>query len=45
MDILEQIKQYRPWNDQEANDRAVMLQWLAQDQDLFSRSGTVGKDS
>ena len=38
MDILEQIKQYRPWNDQEANDRAVMLQWLAQDQDLFSRS-------
>lgn len=38
MDILEQIKQYRPWNDQEANDRAVMLQWLAQDHDLFSRS-------
>ncbi len=38
MDILEQIKQYHPWNAQEAADRALMLQWLEQEKDLFSRS-------
>ena len=37
MDILEQIKQYRPWNAQEAADQALMLQWLEQANDLFSR--------
>jgi len=38
MDILEQIKQYRPWNAQEVADQALMLQWLEQENDLFSRS-------
>lgn len=37
MDILEQIKQYRPWNAQETADQALMLQWLEREQDLFSR--------
>lgn len=41
MDILEQIRQYRPWNAQESADRALMLQWLGQEADLFSRSSAA----
>ena len=37
MDILDQLKQYRPWNAQEAVDRELLLQWLEQGDDLFSR--------
>ena len=37
MDILNQLKQYRPWNAQEAADRELLLQWLEQENDLFSR--------
>ena len=37
MDILEQLNRYRPWNPQEAQDRAEMLRRLALDEPLYSR--------
>lgn len=38
MDILEQIRAYRPWNEQEARDKRAMLDFLARNDDAFLRS-------
>ena len=37
MDILEQIKNYRPWNEQERQDQAVMLAFLEKNPRFKSR--------
>lgn len=37
MDILEQLKNYQPVNEQEHNDKAVMLLLLEKEPDIFSR--------
>lgn len=42
MDILEQLKRYRPCNRQESADRDEMLRRLEQEEDLFSRGHLSG---
>ena len=41
MDILEQIKNYRPWNEQERQDQAVMLAFLEKNPDAFYRTNLL----
>ncbi len=41
MDILEQLKHYRPWNPQEAADQRLLLHLLDRGEDLFSRSNPI----
>ena len=43
MKIQEQIEQYRPWNEQEERDKAVILAQFAQhvQQDLFVRENDI----
>ena len=41
MDIEEQIADYKPYNEQEAHDQAVMRQLLATQSDLFTRENQV----
>lgn len=37
MNLLEQLKLYQPYNEQEANDKAVMLRLLEKEPDVFAR--------
>ena len=41
MGIYEQIKKYRPWNEQERQDQAVMLAFLEKNPDAFSRTNLL----
>lgn len=41
MDIVEQIKNYRPWNEQERRDQALILDFLARNPDAFCRSNLL----
>lgn len=41
MNIYEEIARYRPWNEQEQRDQAVILRFLEQNRDAFSRSNLV----
>lgn len=38
MNIKEMLTNYVPFNEQEKNDKEVMLQWLSEGQDLFTRN-------
>ena len=42
MGIREEIARYRPFNEQEARDKAVMLAFLEQHDDAFLRSNRLG---
>ena len=41
MTVTEQIACYRPWNEQEQRDQALILHFLAQHGDAFSRENPV----
>ena len=41
MDIRQAIRDYRPYNEQEAADRALILDFLAENPDAFSRANRV----
>ena len=41
MGIYEQIKAYRPWNEQERQDQAVMLAFLEKNPDAFYRTNLL----
>ena len=41
MNIREQIKNYRPWNEQERQDQAVILAFLEQNPDAFYRTNLL----
>ena len=41
MNIEQQIADYKPYNEQEAHDQAVMRQLLATQPDLFTRENEV----
>ena len=41
MDIREEIKNYRPWNEQERQDQAVILAFLDKDPDAFYRTNLL----
>ena len=41
MDIRQAIRDYRPYNEQEAADRALILDFLAKNPDAFSRANRV----
>lgn len=38
MDIIEQLKNYEPYNEQEKHDKAGILQYLEREKDVFSRN-------
>ena len=37
MEIIEQIENYRPYNEQEARDKSIMLDCLRAVEDVFTR--------
>ena len=37
MDIIEQIRQFQPWNPQEEQDRAELLRRLSSGEELYTR--------
>lgn len=41
MDTIEKIKNYRPWNEQEQRDQALILDFLAHNPDAFCRSNLL----
>ncbi len=41
MNLREQIQQYRAWNEQEEADRQLMLEFLDNGRDVFSRSNRM----
>lgn len=41
MEIYEQIKAYRPWNEQERQDQALMLAFLEKNPDAFYRTNLL----
>ena len=41
MDLYEAIQQYQPFNEQEARDKAVMLQYMQQHEDYLLRENLV----
>ena len=41
MSLLEQLKAYVPYNEQEANDKAVMIKLLEKESDIFTRENEV----
>ena len=41
MGIYEQIKAYRPWNEQERQDQALILAFLERNPDAFSRTNRL----
>lgn len=41
MEIYEQIKAYRPWNEQERQDQAVILAFLERNPDAFYRTNLL----
>ena len=41
MELLEQLRAYIPWNEQEIRDQAELLRQLESSQDLYSRENTA----
>ena len=39
--LLRQIREYRPYNEQEERDKNLIFQWIEQHEDAFSRENTV----
>ena len=42
MTLEEELRAYRPWNEQEARDRAEMLRRLESGEDVYTRENTAG---
>ena len=42
MNLYEQIKNYKPVNEQEQNDKEQMLAFMLENEDCFTRENTVG---
>ena len=42
MTLKEQLERYRPWNEQEARDRAEILRRLGSGEDLYGRDNAAG---
>ena len=40
--LLEELEQYRPWNEQEARDRAELVRRLQSGEDLYTRDNGAG---
>ena len=40
-ELCQQIAAYTPFNEQEAQDKALILQWIRQNENAFSRENTV----
>ena len=40
--LLEELEQYRPWNEQEERDRTELLRWLRSGEDLYTRDNSAG---
>ena len=40
-ELTEQIKNYTPFNEQEERDKVLILQWLKENENAFSRKNTV----
>ena len=40
--LLEELEQYRPWNEQEARDRAELVRRLRSGEDLYTRDNGAG---
>ena len=38
MDMISEIREYAPFNEQEAQDKTEILNWLMQGEDIYSRS-------
>ena len=41
MELSEQIAAYTPWNEQEAHDKALLLQWLESGRDIYTRENAA----
>ena len=41
MELIEQIERYRPYNEQEARDKSVMLDCLRAFEDVFTRENRL----
>ena len=41
MNLLQQLKHYQPYNEQEKNDKVVMLELLEKETDIFSRENKM----
>ena len=42
MTLLEELEQYRPWNEQEERDRTELLRRLRSGEDLYTRDNSAG---
>ena len=42
MTLLEELEQYRPWNEQEERDRTELLRRLRSGEDLYTRENAAG---
>lgn len=40
-ELIKQIEQYQPYNEQEEQDKEVMLRFLREGEDVFSRKNTI----
>lgn len=41
MELLEQLEQYRPFNEQEARDREELLRRMCSGEDLYTRDNSA----
>ena len=39
--LINQIKEYKPYNEQEENDKILILDWIRNNENAFSRENTV----
>lgn len=42
MELVEQIKIFRPWNEQEERDRTELLRRLESGEELYTRDNALG---
>lgn len=40
-ELTERIKKYRPFNEQEEADKVLILDWIGNNKNVFSRENTV----
>ena len=39
--LINQIKEYKPYNEQEERDKILILDWIRNNENAFSRENTV----
>ena len=39
--LINQIKEYKPYNEQEESDKILILDWIRNNENAFSRENTV----